>query len=455
MTRDEASAILDLPREQAIELILCLAEKAEKFDLMHPEIGPTTPSAMTPPYLKAACGKRKKKPGRPAGHPGCTRPRPSKVDAVKPHELCHCPECGGPVKKSIRQHRRLIEDIPNIEPLVTEHVVHGYWCSRCKKIVTATLTDAFPNGRIGLRLIVFTAWLHYLVGVSVDNLVSMLSVLSSVKISAGGLTQAWSRLAWYLWQNYQDLGNQVRQSAVLNADETGWRFNGVTHWLWCFTTKTICYYTITRSRGSPVIKQVLGLLFDGILICDFWGAYNKIGTLATQRCLYHLFTELVKVDKHNRSAQWKAFRKKLSRLMKDAIRLSENNQITAQRRERLRARLYVRLEEMTSGDYLDKDVKRLVKRLKRHKKELFIFLDYTGVSPYNNHAEQQMRKAVLCRKVSQQNRSEKGTVTQAVLMTLFRTAELQKQNPLEAVLAAAKTAIRKKKPDSIEFKLAA
>ncbi len=169
MTRDEASAILDLPREQAIELILCLAEKAEKFDLMHPEIGPTTPSAMTPPYLKAACGKRKKKPGRPAGHPGCTRPRPSKVDAVKPHELCHCPECGGPVKKSIRQHRRLIEDIPNIEPLVTEHVVHGYWCSRCKKIVTATLTDAFPNGRIGLRLIVFTAWLHYLVGVSVDN----------------------------------------------------------------------------------------------------------------------------------------------------------------------------------------------------------------------------------------------------------------------------------------------
>jgi len=142
--------------------------------------------------------------------------------------------------------------------------------------------------------------------------------------------------------------------------------------------------------------------------------------------------------------------------MKDAIRLSGNNQITAQRRERLKARLHVRLDEMTtSGDYLDKHVKRLVKRLKRHKKELFPFLDYTDVSPYNNHAEQQMRKAVLCRKVSQQNRSEKGAVTQAVLMTLFRTAELQKQNPVEAVLAAAKTAILKGKPDSIEFKLAA
>jgi hypothetical protein len=47
-----------------------------------------------------------------------------------------------------------------------------------------------------------------------------------------------------------------------------------------------------------------------------------------------------------------------------------------------------------------------------------------------------MRKAVLCRKVSQQNRSEKGAVTQAVLMSLFRTAELEKKNPVEAALAA-------------------
>ena len=338
---------------------------------------------------------------------------------------------------------------------MTEHIVNGYWCAKCKKIVTARVTDALPNAMIGLRLTVFTAWLHYLVGVSVDNLVSMLTVLSSVKISAGGLTHAWSNLAGYLWQNYQNIGECARQSAVLNADETGWRLNGVTHWLWCFTTGSLCYYVITKSRGSPVVKQVLGLLFKGILICDFWGAYNKISTLATQRCFYHLFTELVKVDKRNGSEHWKAFRKRLSRLMKDAIRLSENKKICAQRRERLKARLHTRLDELIGGQFLDKDVKRLVKRLKRHKQKMFNFLEHADVSPYNNHAEQQMRKAVLCRKVSQQNRSEKGAVTQAVLMTLFRTAELQKQNPVEAVLAAAKTAITSRKTEVPEFKLAA
>ncbi len=383
MTRDEAIAILEMPREQAIEVILCLAEKAQQFDRAQPEIGPTTPSAMIPAYLKPSRGQGKKKPGRPDGHPGNSRLRPSRIDAVLHNELCQCPDCGAPVSKPIRVYRRVIEDIPNIETRVTEHVVNGYWCTNCKKIVTAKVAEALPNAMIGLRLTVFTAWLHYLVGVSVDNLVSMLTVLSSVKISGGGLTQAWSNLAGYLWQNYQNIGECARQSAVLNADETGWRLNGVTHWLWCFTTGSLCYYMITKSRGSPVVKQVLGLLFKGILICDFWGAYNKISTLATQRCFYHLFTELVKVDKRNGSEHWKAFRKRLSRLMKDAIRLSENKQVCAQRRERLKARMHTRLDELIGGQFLDKDVKRLQKRIKRHKHELFTFLEHADVSPYN------------------------------------------------------------------------
>ena len=108
------------------------------------------------------------------------------------------------------------------------------------------------------------------------------------------------------------LDEKLATSAVLHADETGWRKNGATHWLWCFTTKKLCYYIITRNRGSPVIKKFLGILFKGILICDFWGAYNKISALAKQRCFYHLFTELVKAGHYNQSNQWKVFRKKLS-----------------------------------------------------------------------------------------------------------------------------------------------
>ncbi len=103
----------------------------------------------------------------------------------------------------------------------------------------------------------------------------------------------------------------------------------------------------------------------------------------------------------------------------------------------------------------DKDAKRLIKRLNRHRNELFTVLEYEGVSPYNNHVGQQLRKPVLTGKVSQQNRSEQGVKTQAVLMTLFRSAELHGDNPVETVLSIAKCAIEATVPWEDYFKLAA
>jgi transposase len=457
MTKDEAAAILDLPRDKAIDAIMELSEKAEKYDQLCGDISPTTPSGMTPIYLKPAKSKRKKRPGRKKGHTGVSRIQPEAVDHFKEHTLDRCPNCQTPVKESVKEYKRYTEDIPLIEkPEVTEHTVHGYWCPKCKKVVFAPVTEALPNAMIGLRLVVFTAWLHYSVGISVNNIVKLLSVVCRFKISAGGLTQAWKNLSVLLEPFYKDIGQRISTSAILNADETGWRLNGITHWLWCFTTQNLCYYLITKSRGSPVVKDILGPLFKGILICDFWGAYNKISALAKQRCFYHLFTELKKVDKRNTSLEWKVFRKKLLRLLKDAIRLSlRKGQLKPKDFERLKSRLYLRLDQFLKTEHGTKDGKRLVKRLKRHKAELFTFLEYEGVSPYNNHAEQQMRKPVLTRKISQQNRSDQGAKTQAAFMTLFRSAKLQEKNPIETVLLLAKYSISNDIISKDSLKLAA
>lgn len=456
MTRDEAAAILKLPENQAIDKIISLAEKAEKYDQISGDISPTTPSGMKPPYLKPPGKKRKRKPGRKKGHPGVSRAKPDKVDHYKDHTLCSCPECNSSLGESVKSYTRYTEDIPPVEPEITEHTVYGYWCSICKKIVYAKVSDALPHAVLGIRLVVFTAWLHYLIGVSVNNIVKLLGVFASFKVSAGGLTQAWRNLASALEPVYNDIGKKVAKAAVLNADETGWRINGITYWLWCFATRDLCYYVIDKSRGSPVVKKVFGTIFKGILICDFWGAYNKLCALAKQRCFYHLFTELLKVDKSNKSKAWNAFRKKLSRILKDAIRLSERrDQLKSQNYNRLKVRLYDRLGQLIKTVSEDNDVKRLIKRLKRHKKELFTFLEHKGVSPYNNYAEQQMRKPAINRKISHQNRSNRGAETQAILMTLFRSAELQKLNPVEVVLAMAKQFIDENAALENDFKMAA
>ena len=128
---------------------------------------------MIPPYLKPTSKKRKRPCGRKHGHKGVCRKRPETVTAYQTHTLDSCPDCHQPLQNPVRTYKRYIEDIPPVKPVVTEHTVHGYWCACCKKIVQSTVTDALPNARIGLRLIVFTAWLHYLVGVSVNNIVKL------------------------------------------------------------------------------------------------------------------------------------------------------------------------------------------------------------------------------------------------------------------------------------------
>ncbi len=458
MTEAEALQILSLPRDQAVAKILDLAHKAEQYEQLVGTASPTTPSGMTPVYLKAAAPvKKKKRPGRKHGHPGAGRRRSVQVDQFQDHTLSCCPNCQTPLQNPIRHYQRTIEYIQPLEKQqVTRHTVYGYWCSHCQKTVYPTVIEALPNARIGLRLVVFTAWLHYLVGVSVSHISRLLSVRCRFPISPGGLTQAWKNLAGLLEPRYQDIGQQIAHSGVLHADETGWRLNGRTHWLWCFTTQTLCYYLITPGRGSPVVRQVLGELFSGILVCDFWGAYNKVCALAKQRCFFHLFTELVKVDKLNRAPAWKAFRKSLTRLLKDAVRLAEQkNQKAPEVYARLAQRLKDRLARLLEIEGYDRDVRRLLKRLKRHRGELFTFLDYENVSPYNNHAELQMRKPVLTRKVSQQNRSTQGAKTQAILMTLFRTAELQGENPMETILTSAQSLVQKGRDQLLNLKLAA
>jgi len=450
MNHAEALAILDSPRAQAVRTILALAEKAERWDQLQAQgattpISPTTPSGMQPVYLKPRSRRRTKAPGRKAGHPGAHRPAPAHIDAHVEDKLTHCPDCHCKLGPSIRQHTRIIEEIPPVVPTVTAHTVHGHWCATCRKIVTASVTSALPHSTLGLRFVVYTAWLHYFVGVSVGNCVKIAQASLGFTVSPGGLTLAWANLARRLEGDYDQIRLTIRNSAVLHADETGWRINGVTCWLWAFATRHQCYYLIDPHRGSNVVKAVLGSLFPGILITDFWGAYNALDALAKQKCYFHLFTELKKVDKLNPARPWRRFRKKLARLLKDAVRLGEARAtMEPQCYARRKAQLHRRLDQFIATPWADPHAKRLIKRLRRHRREMLTFLDHESVSPYNNHAEQQMRVAVHTRKVSQQNRSTQGAKTHAILLSHFRTADLQKLNPLDYVMQLAEAAIAAK-----------
>ena len=401
---------------------------------------PSTPSGMVPIYTKPNTSKRRKKPGAKDGHDGVRRARPVKIDERTTHRLKCCPHCEGKLQRCQRTRTRIIEDIPEvIEPVVTEHTIHRDYCPKCKKHVEPIVPDAMPQAMLGHQVITLTSWFHYGLGLTIEQVVDILGYQMQTKLTSGGLVDAWRRLAEVLEVWYEQIGEEAKASAHLHADETGWRVNGQTQWLWCFANDRSCYYMIDRSRGSPALQRFFAEEFEGVLITDFWSPYESVCAEDRQYCLVHLLRELEKVDDHNDSPEWQAFAKKLRRLLRDGIRLRKRSDFAVGTFPERIQRLNKRLADLAAEEPIDDDVRRLTKRLRKYAEYLFTFLDYDHVPFENNFAERQIRPAVILRKNGQSNRSDRGAATQGVLMSVYRTLRLRGLDPAKTIADALKT----------------
>lgn len=181
--------------------------------------------------------------------------------------------------------------------------------------------------------------------------------------------------------------------------------------------------------------------FDGVLVTDFWGAYNAVVCARKQKCLPHPLRDLKRTDHyHKPEGDWPEFSKLLKRLIRDSIRLSKRRKelsetAFASRRKRLGSRL----AELLERPWERRHARRLVKRLKRHASELFTFLDHPEAPFDNNHGERQIRPAVITRKNSYANGSEDVAETQSALLSVFRTLRQRGHNPVAAMTEAVRS----------------
>jgi hypothetical protein len=182
-------------------------------------------------------------------------------------------------------------------------------------------------------------------------------------------------------------------------------------------------------------------VFNGVLVSDFWGAYNAVVCAHKQKCLPHLLRDLKRTTHyHKPGGDWPAFAKALKRLIRDALRLSKRrHELSGERYAARVARLKRRLSALLAQPWEQKHARRLLKRLRRHQSELLTFLEHAHVPSDNNHAERMVRPAVIVRKNSYANGSDQGALTQAVLMSVLRTLKQRGHNPVAAILAAVRT----------------
>jgi hypothetical protein len=378
------------------------------------------------PDEKKVPQSQRKKPGRKPGHPGACRAVPAQVDEEAEVPLEGCPRCGGPVE-DISRLEQYIEEIPPVRPHVTKLTTYCGQCPKCGEVRSThplqTSTGQGASGTmLGPRALATVAVLNKQHGLTMRKTQKVLGDLCGLRVTPGGISQALSRVADKVEDLYDDLIDRVRTSAAVFADETSWWVGGPGWWLWTFTTPETTVYRVDKSRGSQVVREVLGDEFGGMLVSDCLSSYDP-PDYRKHKCIAHHLRAIAKARERPDTKdpgyldRWKQFFQTVIHLHRLRTIFPENS-FQAERRH-LHGECRELLEEARSqpGDLAVQN------RLSKQWAHLLGCLDEPAAEPTNNRAERSLRPAVIARKVSCGNKSLRGRDCWQVLASLAATCQ--------------------------------
>jgi len=150
------------------------------------------------------------------------------------------------------------------------------------------------------------------------------------------------------------------------------------------------YFLYRKSRSGQVPKEVLGEEFGGVVACDFYAGYNKLGVL--QRCWFHLLKDAKELAEINADRPGVvAWVEALGQLYEEAKAVaSACAELPADCRVRRKERR--RLEKLAAqlarpyANNPDAPQRVLAHRILKHLPELFVFVTDPAVPATNNLA---------------------------------------------------------------------
>jgi len=371
--------------------------------------------------------------GKP-GHPGRGKVR-STPDKVVKVSLDRCPAC----QRSLSHHPEVettahqTVEVEIVTRTVEYQRVRKY-CPRCGKRVTAPAPEEMPSGRFAPEVEALSSYFHFRHHIPQQRLLEVLRDVFGVSMSKGKLNTILTAPPAQIQAFYETLAQQLATQEVLGVDETGYRVCKHTHWLWVFQNAHLTFFTLEPSRGSRVLQAVLGKVFEGTLVSDFFSAYNRIQA-RKQKCNAHLLRELKyilekepELDYAARLLQLILDAKTLAEQRKNYLPLAYQTGVT-----RLKLRREALLQEPLPQS---SDSRRIQKRLRKYQEDIFRFLEDETVPFDNNGAEREIRGAVIHRKVSACFRSEKGPKAFAQLTSFLQTSRKRGQNIFQRLVEA-------------------
>ena len=443
-----------LSREELVELVGQLLRHAAALEARIAELeariaeleGQQKPPAAAvkkpepPSWVKANRPDRPRKERKKRTH-GFARLREEPTHRVE-HATASCPDCQVPLLDGRVCGSRQVITLPRVRARVTEHLVLERACPKCRKRWTPepdwnSLTAG--RRRVGISVQSEVSVLREECRLPFRVIQRYLKWCFGLRLSVGELVALVRGVAERGREEYDRLRQEIRASPVVYGDETGWREDGRNGYLWSFSTSQVRYFLYRPSRGRTVVEEVLGDEFEGVLVSDFYGAYN-VYQGPHQRCWVHLLRDIHKLNEqypqHQNLAEWSQQVREVYGQARAWPGPDPGLPDTVQRSRRVKQQQHYQQQLWSiCHPYLagDAPMRVLCQRVERFLPELFTFVAEPQSAADNNAAERSLRPPVVSRKISGGTRSGQGSDTKSILTSLFGAWRLQERNPYRAL----------------------
>jgi len=284
----------------------------------------------------------------------------------------------------------------------------------------------------GIEIILTLAFLHYWIGVSLDNAREIMRFFTGLELSKSQADSLLSQLAADWDEQYDTIAELIALSMVVYIDETGWKVGKRSCYTWAFSTAMHVLFRCGVGRGKAEAETVLGQFFAGIGVTDDYAAYKSLFS-KHQLCWAHLIRKSIKLAlMHPENKEYAAFLDELCNIYQRAVRCRKDGRLRTGRTTKARE-----LEEAIRslctrhGETIDKDATpdheatfiRLQNELVDNLDRLFVFVEHPQVETTNNRSERTVRREAEIRKGGRTSKTPAGARRRGVIMTVLASLQ--------------------------------
>jgi transposase len=402
------------------------------------------------PFRKGPPKPNPQTPGRKAGdahgkHGHRPPPPPEQVNEIHEADLPHdCPHCHGQLVESevVEQFQT---DIPR-QPIIRKFRIHVGHCQGCGKrtqgrhpLQTSDAIGAAAS-QIGPDAQAAATILHTQQGLSHGKVATVFATLFGIPLTRGASAQINLRTATRLEPDYQTILADLRDSARIAADETGWRIGGHSAWLHVWVGERSTAYAIDSHRSADALERIIGRNWSGQLSHDGYSTYQRFLEAVHQSCVAHVLCRARGLLDHAVGGAVR-FPRQVIGLFTEAVHLRNEHLrgvITLEALQHQRDVFDDRLLELLNRPRGVAEHVTFAKHLMNHFEQWFTFLFDPAIEATNWQAEQAIRPAVVNRKVWGGNRTSVGAKAQGILMSVLETARRVSRPVLDYVSGSLK-----------------